>query len=162
MASTALKLILCGCIVLLFGHGFSAMARSTTTEADKSVALLQQHLCRDECSKKVRNMYMHHFYMHYNSEWGTKCTKKKPISFIWRINEDSSSSIKIHLHWFYNWNFPILKFMSALHAHFICIRIPTTTRTFEYWKCYVISWKKVSSPFWLSNQLMFATWIMIL
>lgn len=56
MASTALKMILCGCIVLMFGiidiNRFSAMARSTS-EADKSVALLQQHLCRDECSKKV-------------------------------------------------------------------------------------------------------------
>ncbi|XP_031626986.1 uncharacterized protein LOC116343193 isoform X1 [Contarinia nasturtii] len=60
-SSTALKSILCGCIVLVFGmvDSHSAMARSTTTtstatttEADKSVALLQQHLCRDECSKK--------------------------------------------------------------------------------------------------------------
>lgn len=58
MASRALKSILCGCIVLLIGAidgaRFSAMARSTTTsDADKSIALLQQHLCRDECSKKV-------------------------------------------------------------------------------------------------------------
>lgn len=60
MATKALQLILCGCIVLVFGiidsgHN-SAMARSTVSDdADKSVALLQQHLCRDECSKKVRN-----------------------------------------------------------------------------------------------------------
>lgn len=60
MASTALKSILCGCIVLVFGivDNFSAMARSTA-DADKSVALLQQHLCRDECSKKV---CYHHYY----------------------------------------------------------------------------------------------------
>lgn len=61
MASTALKSILCGCIVLVFGivDDFSAMARSMADD-DKSVALLQQHLCRDECSKKVCN---HHYYI---------------------------------------------------------------------------------------------------
>lgn len=43
--------------------------------------------------------------------------------------------------------FPILKFMSAPDEHTltyntICIKVPTTmitTRTFEHWKCYVIS-----------------------
>lgn len=64
MASKELTSMLCGCIVLLIGiiddSQFLAMARSTTTtttttitEADKSITLLQQHLCRDECSTKV-------------------------------------------------------------------------------------------------------------
>lgn len=142
MASTALKSILCGCIVLLFCNGFSAMARSTTTEADKSVALLQQHLCRDECSKKVRNMYMHHMMVYnklcqiLNEDQNVQCAtyniqqeqqqEKKPTSFIGRINEDSSSSIEIHLHWFFNWNFTILKFKST---DILYIRIPTKTTT---------------------------------
>lgn len=60
MASTAFKSILCGCIVLVFGivDVFSAIARSTADD-DKSVALLQQHLCRDECGKKVCNHHYH-------------------------------------------------------------------------------------------------------
>lgn len=59
MALNTLETILCGCIVLVFGiidiSRISVMARSTS-EPDKSVALLQQHLCRDECSKKVCNI----------------------------------------------------------------------------------------------------------
>lgn len=127
MASTAFKSILCGCIVLLFGNGFSAMARSTASEADKSVALLQQHLCRDECSKKVCNMYMHHMMVYnklcqiLNEDQNVQCTtfgsktqqKKNPTSFICRINEDSSSNIEIHLHWFLPfWN-------SCRHTYYI-------------------------------------------
>lgn len=57
----ALKMIFYGCILLTFSiidvNRCTAMARSTTNDADKSVALLQQHLCRDECSKKVCRIY---------------------------------------------------------------------------------------------------------
>lgn len=62
--SKILELILCGCIVLIIGGSSSggsgigillAMADDTMTE-DKSIELLQQHLCRDECYKKVCNL----------------------------------------------------------------------------------------------------------
>lgn len=57
--SIILELILCGCIALIIngsriGVQFS-MADGTMAE-DKSIELLQQHLCRDECYKKVRNL----------------------------------------------------------------------------------------------------------
>lgn len=55
-STASLKMIFYGCILLTFSiidvNRCTAMARSAS-EADKSVALLQQHLCRDECSKKV-------------------------------------------------------------------------------------------------------------
>lgn len=52
--SKMVELILCGCIVLMIG-GSNSMADDTRAE-DKSIELLQQHLCRDECYKKVRNL----------------------------------------------------------------------------------------------------------
>lgn len=57
--SKLFEMILCGCIVLIIGGSIGdihlAMADDTMAE-DKSIELLQQHLCRDECYKKVRNL----------------------------------------------------------------------------------------------------------
>lgn len=64
--SKIFELILCGCIVLIFGGSsiHLALADDTMVE-DKSIELLQQHLCRDECYKKVGNL----------------CPPKRPIKF---------------------------------------------------------------------------------
>lgn len=66
MALNTFETILCGCIVLVFGivdiGHISVMARSTSAP-DQSVALLQQHLCRDECSKKVCKIINFHLFV---------------------------------------------------------------------------------------------------
>lgn len=68
--SKLFELILCGCIVLIIGGSRIHLALADDTMAeDKSIELLQQHLCRDECYKKVRNL----------------CPPKRPIKF--RSNE---------------------------------------------------------------------------
>lgn len=65
-------MIFYGCILLTFSiidvNRCTAMARSTN-EADKSVALLQQHLCRDECSKKVCKIYKTTSIVYHLYQW---------------------------------------------------------------------------------------------
>lgn len=73
--------------------------------------------------------------------------------FVCRIKKDSSGSIEIHLHWFLNWNFPILKLMLALDTHITYNDISNkNNRNIEALDMLCNIPKKGSSPFWLSTN----------